>query len=117
MNNQMAVYLSIEYHKLCFFNGNSYFLGCTAVVRLENLSHHLHECEYNPKKPIVCSFGCNTIIPKDELKNHNCIKELKKIIDDQQSKITTLSTELAKQKHDLEYCVNELKSLKVKLNY
>lgn len=42
--------------------------GCMAILRLENLNIHLQECEFNPKKPIVCTLGCNIVIPKDELK-------------------------------------------------
>lgn len=83
--------------------------GCNTTVRLENLNSHLQECEFNPKKPIICTIGCNMFIAKDELKNHNCIRELKKIIDDQQTKINHLSNEMVKQKTDVE---NELRILK-----
>lgn len=86
--------------------------GCTAYVRLENLSHHSQECEFNPKKPVVCDLGCDILIAKDELKDHNCVKELRKIIDDQQSKINQLSNEVSKQKNDLEIYITELKVLK-----
>ena len=47
------------------------------------------------------------------LKNHNCIRELKKIIDDQQTKINHLSNEMVKQKTDVE---NELRILKVNIS-
>jgi E3 ubiquitin-protein ligase NRDP1 len=87
--------------------------GCQAVIRLENLPLHRQECEYNPKKPIICKQGCNIIVAKDELKSHNCIKELRKIIDDQQFKINQLSTELMMQKNDLTVYINELRALKV----
>lgn len=46
-------------------------------------------------------------------KSHNCIKELRKIIDDQQTKINQLSNEVCKQKNDLDNYYNELKVLKV----
>lgn len=86
--------------------------GCTSYVRLENLNHHSQECEFNPKKPVICNLGCEILIAKDELKSHNCIKELRKVIDDQQSKINQLSNEVSKQKNDLEVYVNELRVLK-----
>lgn len=86
--------------------------GCTAYVRLENLNCHSQECEYNPKKPVVCNLGCEILIAKDELKGHNCIKELRKVIDDQQTKINTLSNEVSKQKNDLDIYIHELKVLK-----
>ena len=49
--------------------------------------------------------------------DHNCVKELRKIIDDQQSKINQLSNEVSKQKNDLEIYITELKVLKVKLTF
>lgn len=86
--------------------------GCTAYVRLENLTSHSQECDFNPKKPIICNLGCDILVAKDELKSHNCIKELRKIIDDQQTKINQLSNEVCKQKNDLDNYYNELKVLK-----
>lgn len=86
--------------------------GCTTIVRLENLSSHLHECEFNPKKPTVCTLGCNIVLMKDELKNHSCVRELRKTIDDQQIKIDQLSGEVTRQKTDLENYIHELRILK-----
>lgn len=86
--------------------------GCTAYVRLENLNNHSQECEYNPKRPVMCDLGCDILIAKDELKSHNCIKELRKVINDQQNKINQLSNEVSKQKLDLDVYVHELKVLK-----
>ena len=37
------------------------------VVKLDSLSHHLKECEHNPKKPVPCSQGCGLTVPKDEM--------------------------------------------------
>ncbi|XP_056371125.1 E3 ubiquitin-protein ligase NRDP1 [Oenanthe melanoleuca] len=31
--------------------------GCTAVVRLDNLTAHLSDCEHNPKRPVTCEQG------------------------------------------------------------
>ena len=55
---------------------NAHF-GCPTVTKLDLLPHHLKECEFNPKKPVVCEQGCGLAVPKDELKDHNCIKELR----------------------------------------
>ena len=41
--------------------------GCSVVVKLDSLSHHLKECEHNPKKPVPCSQGCGLTVPKDEM--------------------------------------------------
>jgi E3 ubiquitin-protein ligase NRDP1 len=87
-------------------------LGCTAYVRLENLNSHSNECEFNPRKPVACNLGCDMFVAKEELKSHNCVKELRKIIDDQQSKINLLSQEVVKQKSELDMYICELRSLK-----
>lgn len=42
--------------------------GCTAVLKLDTLSSHVADCEYNPKRPISCEKGCGFVIPKDEFK-------------------------------------------------
>jgi len=86
--------------------------GCHMVVRLEHLNAHSKDCEFNPKRPIVCSLGCNVAITKLELKDHNCIRELRKIINDQQSKIFDLSSEVTRQKADLAICISDLRTLK-----
>ena len=46
--------------------------GCTAVVKLDMLSSHSRDCEFNPKKPIQCEQGCGLVVPKDELKVIYC---------------------------------------------
>jgi E3 ubiquitin-protein ligase NRDP1 len=86
--------------------------GCNLILRLENLNTHLQECDFNPKKPIICALGCNILIAKDEFKSHNCIKELRKIVDDQQSKINHLSNEVSRQKIDLDTYIGDLRILK-----
>ena len=41
--------------------------GCTAVIKLDLMSGHLKECDFNPKKPVSCSKGCGLTVPKDEV--------------------------------------------------
>ena len=70
------------------------------VVKLDTLSHHLKECEHNPKKPVPCSQGCGLTVPKDEMVRlrccssepltpvppqveHNCVRELRLLVRDQ----------------------------------
>ena len=48
--------------------------GCSALVKLDVLSTHLHDCEFNPKKPVPCEKGCGSVIPKDELKVNYLVK-------------------------------------------
>ncbi|KAK2153764.1 hypothetical protein LSH36_287g05027 [Paralvinella palmiformis] len=69
--------------------------GCTSIIRLDMLQSHLQECEHNPKKPVMCEQGCGLTIPKDELKDHNCVKELRCLVQLQQSKLTDLQTDVA----------------------
>lgn len=85
--------------------------GCDIVVKLESLSLHLQECDHNPKKPVECSNSCGMIVPKDELQNHNCIKELRKVINDQQNRINQLTNEVYKQKNDIDRVTTDLRSL------
>ena len=51
--------------------------GCEAIVRLDNLVEHSAQCEFNPKRPIPCE-SCEMEIPKNQIKNHNCIRDLRK---------------------------------------
>ena len=48
--------------------------GCKEVTKLDLLPAHLKECEYNPKKPIVCQQGCGLTIDKAKLKVRTLIK-------------------------------------------
>lgn len=38
------------------------------MVKLDALTSHLEECEFNPKRPVPCEQGCGLVVPKDELK-------------------------------------------------
>lgn len=82
--------------------------GCNAVLKLELLSNHVNDCEFNPKKPLPCEKGCGLIIPKDELKNHNCIKELRNLLDNQQQKIMELKCEVTEQNRTVSDLIREL---------
>lgn len=79
--------------------------GCTQILKLDALTNHLEECEHNPKKPLPCERGCGSIIPKDEFKDHNCIRELRTVIHSQQQKIVDMKNEIS----DLSLMINELK--------
>ncbi|XP_077301933.1 E3 ubiquitin-protein ligase NRDP1 elgi [Arctopsyche grandis] len=79
--------------------------GCPLVVNLDSLSTHLKDCEYNPKRPIPCEQGCGMIIPKDELKEHNCIRELRSIIQSQQTNFNAYQQQIS----ELKFIMNEYK--------
>lgn len=86
--------------------------GCSAVVRLDNLMSHLSDCEHNPKRPVTCEQGCGLEMPKDELPNHNCIKHLRSVVQQQQSRIAELEKTSAEHKHQLAEQKRDIQLLK-----
>ncbi|NXV56600.1 RNF41 ligase, partial [Molothrus ater] len=86
--------------------------GCTAVVRLDNLMAHLNDCEHNPKRPVTCEQGCGLEMPKDELPNHNCIKHLRSVVQQQQTRIAELEKTSAEHKHQLAEQKRDIQLLK-----
>ncbi|KAK4302261.1 hypothetical protein Pmani_025637 [Petrolisthes manimaculis] len=87
--------------------------GCGSVVKLDALGCHLEECEFNPKRPVPCEQGCGLVVPKDELKDHNCLRELRSLIQSQSGKIAELQQELAENKYQLNEQKREIQLLKV----
>lgn len=79
--------------------------GCTQIIKLDALHVHLEECEHNPKRPLPCENGCGFIIPKDEYKDHNCVRELRTLCHSQAQKLAELKTEIT----DQNLTINELK--------
>lgn len=77
------------------------------------LAAHLEECEHNPKRPLPCEQGCGLVIPKDELKGHNCIKELRALIQTQQQKLSDFQQDLTDQRFIINEQKRELQLLKV----
>lgn len=73
----------------------------------------IQECEFNPKKPVHCDQGCGLVIPKDELKNHNCVRELRALIQTQQTKMSDLQTETTELKLQTAELRREMQLLKV----
>ncbi|XP_067686819.1 E3 ubiquitin-protein ligase NRDP1-like [Haliotis asinina] len=86
--------------------------GCMAVIKLDLLQSHVQECEHNPKKPVHCEQGCGLIIPKDELKDHNCTRELRNIVMQLQQKMQEMQSENAEQKLALNEQKREIQLLK-----
>ncbi|GJQ84150.1 elgi [Trypoxylus dichotomus] len=86
--------------------------GCNRTLKLDTLASHLEECEHNPKRPLPCEQGCGLIIPKDELKDHNCVKELRTLISKQQQKFNDFQQELTEQRFIINEQKRELQLLK-----
>lgn len=75
--------------------------GCNAWVKLDALNSHLSECEHNPKRPVHCELGCGLVIPLDEIGQHNCVRELRSIIQSQSDQITDLLEKVQDQQQQL----------------
>ncbi|GAB6032174.1 E3 ubiquitin-protein ligase NRDP1 [Chamberlinius hualienensis] len=86
--------------------------GCNVVVKLDMLKSHLEDCEHNPKKPVLCEQGCGAVVPKDELKDHNCIHQLRSVIQCQQHKLAECYQELTEQALQLNEQKRELQIVK-----
>lgn len=86
--------------------------GCSAVVRLDSLQAHLSQCEYNPKRPVSCEKGCGLIVPFDEMPQHNCVRELNNIIQNQNVKIAELQAQIDDQRQQLNEQKREVHILK-----
>lgn len=69
--------------------------------------------EYNPKRPMPCEAGCGLVIPKDELAEHNCVRELRALIATHQGKLNDYEQELAEQRLVINEHKRELALLKV----
>lgn len=97
--------------RLCIKCDNIVY-GCNTVVKLDCLAVHLEQCEYNPKRPMLCEQGCSLIIPKNELKDHNCVRELRNLIQSQQQKLTDMKRELGEQQLQINEHKREIHLLK-----
>ncbi|BFZ22120.1 hypothetical protein BsWGS_25159 [Bradybaena similaris] len=86
--------------------------GCLAMVKLDSLPSHLQDCEFNPKKPVQCDKGCGLVVPKDEIKDHNCVRELRSMMSQMQQKFGELQTESLEQKIQLTEQKREIQMLK-----
>lgn len=60
-----------------------------------------------------CEAGCGLVIPKDELADHNCVRELRALIATQQGKLNDYQLELAEQRLVINEHKRELALLKV----
>lgn len=97
--------------RLCITCDNIVY-GCQVSIKLDSLGTHLEQCEYNPKRPTLCEQGCNLIIPKDELKDHNCVRELRSLIQSQQQKLADMKRDLGEQQLQINEHKREIHLLK-----
>ncbi|KAJ6636805.1 E3 ubiquitin-protein ligase NRDP1, partial [Pseudolycoriella hygida] len=73
--------------------------GCQAIVKLENLRHHVSECAfatpYALNEEIVCNKGCNMKVTRQQYQTDDCISHLAK-------EITKLKNLLSMQQEQIE---------------
>ncbi|MCL4134780.1 UNVERIFIED_CONTAM: hypothetical protein GTU68_042213, partial [Idotea baltica] len=86
--------------------------GCPSIVKLDGLKTHLEECDFNPKRPVPCEQGCGLVVPKDELKDHNCLRELRSLMQNQSNKIAELQQDIVENKFQLNEQKQEIQLLK-----
>ncbi|XP_044732704.1 E3 ubiquitin-protein ligase NRDP1 [Chrysoperla carnea] len=91
---------------------DNFVYGCPMILKLDALASHLEECEHNPKRPLPCEQGCGLVIPKDELQEHNCVRELRTLMQSQQQKMADFQRELTEQRFIIKEQKRELKLLK-----
>ena len=90
---------------------NAHF-GCPTVVKLDLLPHHLKACEHNPKRPIPCEQGCGLTVPKDEMKEHNCVRDLRALVTTHEQKMGEMQKDLSDCKYQLAEQRREINLLK-----
>lgn len=63
--------------------------GCNSLIPLADLKHHLEKCNFNPEEIVQCPNGCEKLFQRKSLVKspHNCIKELQRIIKQQQQEL------------------------------
>ncbi|XP_036620974.1 E3 ubiquitin-protein ligase NRDP1-like [Trichosurus vulpecula] len=91
---------------------NNAVSGCSAILRLDNLMTHLISCEHNPKCPVACKQGCGLEMSSEELPNHNCIKHLHSMVQQQETHITELEKASDEQKYQLAEQKRDIQLLK-----
>ncbi|XP_016929593.1 E3 ubiquitin-protein ligase NRDP1 [Drosophila suzukii] len=77
----------------CSFSPN----GCDQMLALEEFRNHVATCQHNPKMVVLCNRGCGMKVPKDEMARHNCVFELRELVEKQEKEISDLKDKQAIQ--------------------
>ncbi|EDW73030.2 uncharacterized protein Dwil_GK16866 [Drosophila willistoni] len=91
----------------CVFAEN----GCEQLLQLDEFRRHVDTCEHNPKVVVECPMGCGMKVPKDEMASHNCVFELREMMQQQQTEITELKDLQVTQQQRVESHRRELELL------
>jgi len=68
-------------------------LGCSAVLKLDDLRNHCDNCDFNPNLKRECKSGCGAKLSRYEREKHNCIKYLKDKLSSMSTKDTIVETQ------------------------
>ncbi|XP_017047745.2 E3 ubiquitin-protein ligase NRDP1 [Drosophila ficusphila] len=85
--------------------------GCEQLLSLEEFRGHVAECEHNPKVVVACNKGCGMKVPKDELAHHNCMFDLRELVQQQVKEIAELKEKQSSQELRIQSQRRELELL------
>ena len=85
--------------------------GCQTVLKLDQLYDHSKECDFNPRKPVMCT-ECEVTIPKDQLKDHNCIRDLRQVVMKQAEQLTEMDMFCKNLKKEMSILKEAVKTLR-----
>lgn len=69
--------------------------GCNEIIALEELPVHRANCTFNPEHPVLCPKHCGASVPQNLLDKHDCIRDLRSLLFNQQKEINDLKSVLA----------------------
>lgn len=69
--------------------------GCNEIIALEELTSHRSNCTFNPEHPVLCPKHCGASVPQNLLDKHDCIRDLRSLLFNQQKEINDLKSILA----------------------
>ena len=52
--------------------------GCGSMAKFDIAMAHEKICQYNPQRPQCCELGCGFIVPRDKIKEHSCVLDLRR---------------------------------------
>ncbi|RWS07556.1 RING finger protein-like protein [Dinothrombium tinctorium] len=68
--------------------------GCQEVLKLEDLLNHREVCKFNPEYPVPCPKDCGALVPKNKMDRHDCVRELRLLLCNQQKEINELKNSI-----------------------
>ncbi|XP_074601118.1 E3 ubiquitin-protein ligase NRDP1 elgi [Brevipalpus obovatus] len=84
--------------------------GCTSKLKLDQLPNHCLECDYNPEKPSSCT-ECRLTIPKSQLSDHVCVRDLRSVVSKQEEQISYCTTRISELEQQIKHLTEKFRSL------